>query len=361
MNDRQPNSSMDTAVGFAHRSSQTMTVGAPPAEVYAALFDMGRWADRLVHVTGIDVHYDDGRNQEFHMTVESGDDVTLTVRSVRCCHDGVIDFFQPVPPPYLTHHGGTWRFSGNHDGTTDVEVTHVWNLGPEAPSWFPAGPSGSTADQVRQVLAEHSRLALSRWRDLFAGTVTGGSPLQDIGESLALADRSVPVRSVRAEAEVDAPAADVYEVYADIAEWPRHFDSVLAAELTYDDGYNQEFTMTVEKDGRIESVRGVRYLRRPGEMEMCHFTPPPGMATFRCRRDFSARHDGTTRVSELREFGRAAGSTSPEGYENGLRELLEQRIRDAALVAAPRPSAALVGALRSGGDASEPHILRGLE
>lgn len=340
-----------------------MTIGAPRAAVYAALFDMGRWADRLVHVTAIDVDYDDGRNQEFHMTVESGDDITLIVRSVRCCHDGVIDFFQPVPPPYLAHHGGTWRFTDNGDGTTHVEVTHVWNLGPAAGDWYPDGPAGSTAEQIRHVLAEHSRLALARWRDLFAGTAADGASLDDIADSVALAARSPRVERVRAEADVESPAAAVYEVYADVASWPRHFDSVLAAEIVYDDGYNQEFTMTVQKDGRVESVRGVRYLRRPDEIEMCHFTPPPGMATFRCWRTFAGWPRGGSRVTELREFHRAAGTVASEGYEAGLQALLEQRIRDAAavVVPAPRRPAVLVGAVRSGDADLESQIVRGLD
>jgi hypothetical protein len=314
-----------------------------------------------VHVTAIDVAYDDGRNQEFHMSVASGDDVTLTVRSVRSCRDGVIDFFQPVPPPYLTNHGGTWRFVDNGDGTTFVQVTHVWNLGPEAPVWFPDGPAGTTAQQIAGVLAEHSRLALTRWRDLFAGTTTDG-PLTDIGASVQLVrERRAQVETVRAEADVEAAPGDVYAVYADIDRWPQLFPGVLAAEITYDDGYNQEFTMTVEKDGRLESVRGVRYLRRPDEIEMCHFTPPPGMSTFRCRRTFTGRAGGA-RITELREFSRIAGHTPVPGYASNLQALLEQRMRDAAaVVPAPRRATALAGSWAGAADELEPHIVRGLD
>lgn len=171
------NVTMDTATGFTHRFTQRMTIAAPQTEVYAALFDMGRWAERLIHVTDIDVLYDDGRNQEFLMTVQSGNDATLQVRSVRCCHDEVIDFFQPVPPPYLTHHGGTWRFTENGVGGTDVEVTHVWDLAQNASDWYPPTADGSTEERIHRVLADHSALALTRWRDLFAMATTDGRTL----------------------------------------------------------------------------------------------------------------------------------------------------------------------------------------
>lgn len=155
---------MDQAPGFADRCVQTITIQAPLAVVYAALFDVAAWPQHLPHVHAIDLSYDDGQYQEFRMSVASGNEQMLHVRSVRNCRPGVIEFFQPEPPPYLQHHGGVWRFTATSTTSTRVEVTHVWNLGDRLAEFFPERAGRSGTDQVREVLAHHSNLALSRWK-----------------------------------------------------------------------------------------------------------------------------------------------------------------------------------------------------
>lgn len=160
---------MDTAAGFAHRCTQTQTIEAPLDKVYAALHDVAEWPTHLPHVQAIDVQYDDGQYQEFFMTVASEGDTVLKVRSIRNCRDELIEFFQPVPPPYLANHGGVWRFSNQGNGTTRVDVTHVWNLNEKASAAFPEKPDATTEDQVRDLLSEHSRLALAGWKRVLEG------------------------------------------------------------------------------------------------------------------------------------------------------------------------------------------------
>jgi aromatase len=154
---------MDQAAGFEGRCVQAIEIAAPAADVYAALFDVADWPQHLPHVHAIDLNYDDGQYQEFRMSVASQGEELLHVRSVRNCRPGIIEFFQPEPPPYLRHHGGVWRFTPTATGTR-VEVTHVWNLGERLAEFFPSKDGRSGAEQVQDVLANHSDLALGRWK-----------------------------------------------------------------------------------------------------------------------------------------------------------------------------------------------------
>lgn len=157
---------VDTSPAFAHRCVESAVWAADAATAYQVVFDVADWPNQLPHVQCIDVLYNDGQYQEFLMTVRSDTSGSpLTVRSVRNCRAGIIEFFQPEPPPFLAHHGGIWRFRQLPTGDTDVEVAHVWNLEPEvAADTFPASASCTTEAQVSAMLAGHSRLTLSSWQ-----------------------------------------------------------------------------------------------------------------------------------------------------------------------------------------------------
>ncbi|MDT0306495.1 SRPBCC family protein [Streptomyces sp. DSM 44917] len=165
-----PRVTIDTSRAFTHRCVRSAVIPASREAIYGALFDMRAWQDLLPHVQRIEVLHDDGQYQEFMMTVKSDTDgQPLTVRSIRNCRED-IEFFQPVPPRFLRHHGGIWRFHPQGPGETLVEVTHVWNLLPEvAAEVYPPGPEGSTEDQVERMLGNHSQLTLQGWQRVFSG------------------------------------------------------------------------------------------------------------------------------------------------------------------------------------------------
>ncbi|GHC88109.1 SRPBCC family protein [Streptomyces flavofungini] len=161
---------IDSAEGFAHRCTESIVIERDVDTVYAALHRMGAWPEYLPHVTAIDVQYNDGQYQEFYMTVDS-EGMVLKVRSIRNCQDRKIEFFQPEPPPYLVHHGGVWRFEAEGPQRCRVTVTHVWNLrDAEAAEVYPPGGGKSSAQQVCDVLASHSRLALQTWQSVLTGS-----------------------------------------------------------------------------------------------------------------------------------------------------------------------------------------------
>lgn len=160
---------IDRSDCFEHSCVEEAVFPAPIDRAYDALFDLTQWQRLLPHILKLDVVYDDGRYQEFYMTVasEAEGQPPLRVRSVRNCFDNAIEFFQPTPPKFLRHHGGIWRFTSLGENATHVEITHVWNLDDErAQELFPPDGTATTEDKVRATLAGHSRITLETWRTI---------------------------------------------------------------------------------------------------------------------------------------------------------------------------------------------------
>ena len=143
---------------------EDIVIHAPWSAVYERLHRVAAWPLLLPHVVSIDVIYDDGRYQEFNMTVRSADDSRLRVRSIRRCGDRDIRFFQPEPPPYLASHGGGWTFEPIGDAQCAVTTWHQWVLSDAAGAAFPDTGDDTTAARITRVLREHARLALTSWK-----------------------------------------------------------------------------------------------------------------------------------------------------------------------------------------------------
>lgn len=115
-------------------------------EVYSLLGDASGWPWLLPHCRAVDLHYDDGRYQEFTMVVDvRGEEERI--RSVRILTDSGIEYFQPSPPPALLEHRGAWELHELADGGVEVVSWHAVQLNPE--KWL-----GSTAHQACRQVAE---------------------------------------------------------------------------------------------------------------------------------------------------------------------------------------------------------------
>nr|AXM42925.1 first ring cyclase/aromatase [Pyxidicoccus fallax] len=110
---------------------ESLTISAPPERVYALLQQATGWPELLPHCRAVDMRYDDGRNQEFVMTVEvRGSEERI--RTIRRCntHGRNITYFQPEPPPVLREHTGEWRVEPVPGGVRVVSW-HAVELAPE--------------------------------------------------------------------------------------------------------------------------------------------------------------------------------------------------------------------------------------
>jgi ribosome-associated toxin RatA of RatAB toxin-antitoxin module len=115
---------------------------------------------------------------------------------------------------------------------------------------------------------------------------------------------------------VDAPPERAYAPLADLSTWPRILPDTLGVDILYSDGYNEEFTMTVQRPAGPETIRGIRYCRAPYELELVQTTPPPGFARMTGRWTFTPE-DGGTRITAQRRFERLP---SVEGEDPGPTE-----------------------------------------
>ena len=154
------------AIGdFDYALCEDTTIRAPLEAVYEALHDAAAWPQKLPHVLGIAMHYDDGRYQEFDMEIDGGAGGRIAVRSVRRCEPGRIRFFQPSPPAFLRHHCGEWILQPLDGDLTLLSTRHEWRLSDAAARLFPSLDGIATPERVRGWLTEHARVALERWKN----------------------------------------------------------------------------------------------------------------------------------------------------------------------------------------------------
>ena len=112
---------------------QSVIIKAPLARVFDAFADLLKWRRILPDVVDVSMLYEDGRHQEFLMTVERGGQHEQ-IRGIRYVYPGEkIELFQPNPPPGFKSMTGEWRFRAV-DGGTEVLVKRFFSLLDETPA-----------------------------------------------------------------------------------------------------------------------------------------------------------------------------------------------------------------------------------
>lgn len=106
----------------------TVPVLAPAERVLEEYWDLESWPSIAPHVRAIELLYSDANVQVLLMTVATRGRIDR-FQSVRIRDRNAIHYFQPVPPPILRHHHGSWTFAPANDGcevtsrhTIDVDV-----------------------------------------------------------------------------------------------------------------------------------------------------------------------------------------------------------------------------------------------
>jgi ribosome-associated toxin RatA of RatAB toxin-antitoxin module len=136
---------------------------------------------------------------------------------------------------------------------------------------------------------------------------------------------------------VDAPIEQTYDAFADLNRWPAILPDTVGVNIFYSDGYHQEFSMTVERPGGLETVRGFRWCRAPYELELVQTTPPPLMRRMSGLWRFTEAGDGTTQVTATRrlelkspeEGGPAGGEGEFAGVLGSILQRNLQRFKEA--------------------------------
>lgn len=268
---------------------EEITINAPREIVYRHLQSVQQWPRLLPHVEAIEVIYDDGLYQEFFMTVRGEDGSRTKVRSVRKCDETGISFFQVDPPRFLDYHSGGWSFRQNEAGQCVVTTYHQWRVNRQAAVVYPETGGLSPQDQVKKLLRDHARFALTSWKQILEG-----------GEM-----------TVRDQIVIAAPMAQVYDTFADLQQWRAAIPDVRDVKVLYDDGAHQEFRMTVDRPNGPETVRGFRYLDGSEQIELFQPQPPPGFKRMRGLWSFHQRGEKTEVVASRMFILQAGHTLSP--------------------------------------------------
>lgn len=136
-----------------------------------------------------------------------------------------------------------------------------------------------------------------------------------------------------AHATLDAPRAAVVDLFWDVEAWHDIWRKIDDVEVLYDDGVHQEFAMGVQRDGRREDVRTIRYRRDDGDIDFFSPRPPPTMATHNGAWLFAGGGEppATCRVSARRDYRllREPGESAAEHAQRRgrYRERFEERLQ----------------------------------
>lgn len=131
---------------------------------------------------------------------------------------------------------------------------------------------------------------------------------------------------------VHADPEKVYQSFADLDFWLNALPDVLAVERIYQDPCQQEFRMTVERQGMPETVRAIRFLYPNRRIELFQPEPPPGFKDMRGIWSFTPSGTDDTLVLATRSFQLASPESSESEVGSRLQEYLRinlTRFRDA--------------------------------
>lgn len=135
--------------------TETIQIQVNPQKAYDAFANIRGWAEILSDVVDVEVLYDDGRHQEFRMTVSrpTGHE---TVRGIRFCARPHIELVQPEPPPGFRRMMGLWTIERKGTGT-EVNARRSFELIDDS-----AASREACADKLRHYLRRNLETFKSR-------------------------------------------------------------------------------------------------------------------------------------------------------------------------------------------------------
>lgn len=131
------------------------------------------------------------------------------------------------------------------------------------------------------------------------------------------------MKSVKEHLFINASPKKVYLAYADINVWEKAIDNVVGVKSYYNDSIHQEFDMTVEKDGKRETVHSIRFCFPCHSIEIFQTTPPPSLRYMSGVWRFENHNGGTLLIAE-RLFEPKKGVTFDEKI---LRSFLKNNLK----------------------------------
>jgi hypothetical protein len=119
----------------------------------------------------------------------------------------------------------------------------------------------------------------------------------------------------------------VFTAFANLSNWQRLLDGVLNVQTLYNDGYHQEFLMTISRPLGVQTIRGFCFCLPNSRIEIFQVEPPSGFQRVTDILTFEEWKEGT-KVSVERQFQLttpASNTVEPNlvdtGYEEAKLEL----------------------------------------
>lgn len=93
----------------------------------------------------------------------------------------------------------------------------------------------------------------------------------------------------------------VFTAFANLSNWQHLLNDVLNVQMLYNDGYHQEFLMTISRSLAAETIRGFCFCSPNSRIEIFHAEPPSGFKSLADIWTFEEFKEGT-RVTVERQF-----------------------------------------------------------
>ncbi|MGW6696904.1 aromatase/cyclase [Nocardia sp. NPDC055049] len=252
----------------------TITVAAPPTEVYRLLAEVENWPRLFppsVYVTRLEHEGNEERIQIW--ATANGEPKTWISRRVLEPEQLRITFWQEVSAPPVAQMSGTWIIEPREDGGTELRLLHSYRAiddDPDGLAW------------IEKAVDDNSRAELPGLKAAVESVVRTADLTLSFVDSV----------------EIAGAAGDVYDFVNEANLWTERLPHVASVQLTENTPGVQVLRMdTLTKDGSSHTTESVRVCFPQHRIAYKQTTLPALMALHTGYWEFRTNPDGTTTAS----------------------------------------------------------------
>ncbi|MFE9785573.1 aromatase/cyclase [Nocardia salmonicida] len=252
----------------------TITVAAPPTEVYRLLAEVENWPRLFppsVYVTRLEHEGNEERIQIW--ATANGEPKTWISRRVLDPEQLRITFWQEVSAPPVAQMSGTWIIEPRDDGGTELRLLHSYRAiddDPDGLAW------------IERAVDDNSRAELPGLKASVESVVRTADLTLSFVDSV----------------EIAGAASDVYDFVNEANLWTERLPHVASVQLTENTPGVQVLRMdTLTKDGSSHTTESVRVCFPQHRIAYKQTTLPALMALHTGYWEFRTNPDGTTTAS----------------------------------------------------------------
>ncbi|MFE5479700.1 aromatase/cyclase [Nocardia sp. NPDC056541] len=252
----------------------TITVAAPPTEVYRLLAEVENWPRLFppsVYVTRLEHEGNEERIQIW--ATANGEPKTWISRRVLEPEQLRITFWQEVSAPPVAQMSGTWIIEPREDGGTELRLLHSYRAiddDPDGLAW------------IEKAVDDNSRAELPGLKAAVESVVRTADLTLSFVDSV----------------EIAGAASDVYDFVNEANLWTERLPHVASVQLTENTPGVQVLRMdTLTKDGSSHTTESVRVCFPQHRIAYKQTTLPALMALHTGYWEFRTNPDGTTTAS----------------------------------------------------------------